>query len=215
MSGVFTIPFKYVLQRWTNAAASRYPISEKLENVQTKTRRFNDLCRRAIILGEEGSISQESYKIALSAIKDALLQCSNANNSAENELRPSTSTSLGIYGTEEEDQGAATVSKEPVPNLNVNKLNKGVKRTESGKEKSNYDSTAIVKEKVPAHPEVVNIGIDASFHQMELPNTRLLQFHNMMPPHLHGVVPTMFQNVASTQFHNVASAQLQNSRLPH
>lgn len=215
MSGVFTIPFKYVLQRWTNAAASRYPISEKMENVQTKTRRFNDLCRRAIILGEEGSISQESYKIALGAIKDALLQCSNANNSAENELRPSTSTSLGIYGTEEEDQGVATVSKEPVPNLNVNKLNKGVKRTESGKEKSNYDSTAIIKEKVPAQPEVVNIGIDASFHQMELPNTRLLQFHNMMPPHLHGVVPTMFQNVASTQFHNVASAQLQNSRLPH
>ncbi|KAI3826525.1 hypothetical protein L1987_00573 [Smallanthus sonchifolius] len=183
MSGVFSIPSKYVLQRWTNAATSRFPISERLENVQTKTRRLNDLCRRAIILGEEGSISQESYKIALGAIKDALVQCSNVNNSAENE-----------------GQGVPTVSKEPYPNLNVNK---GIKRAESG------------KEKVPAQPEVVNIGIDASFHQMELPNTRHLQLHNMMPPHLQGVVPTMFHNVASTQFHNVTSAQLQNSRLPH
>ncbi|KAK1411987.1 hypothetical protein QVD17_32892 [Tagetes erecta] len=194
MSGVFNIPFKYVLQRWTNAATSRFPISEKLENVQTKTRRLNDLCRRAIILGEEGSISQESYKIALGAIKDALAQCSNVNNSAENE-----------------GHGEPTVSKEPRPNLNVNK---GNKRAESGKEKSNNNGTAVMKEKVPAQPEVVNIGIDASFHQMELPNTRHLQLHNMMPPHLQGVVPTMFHNVASTQFHNVTSAQLQNSHLP-
>ncbi|KAL8204701.1 hypothetical protein R6Q57_010324 [Mikania cordata] len=47
---------------------------------------------------------------------------------------------------------------------------------------------------VPAQPDVVNIGIDASFHQMELPNTRHLQLHNIMPPHLQGVVPTMFHN---------------------
>ncbi|KAL8262955.1 hypothetical protein R6Q59_024304 [Mikania micrantha] len=195
MSGFFNVPIRYVLKRWTNAATSRYPISEKLENVQTKTRRLNDLCRRAIILGEEGSISQESYKIALDAIKEALVQCSNVNNSAE------------IEG-----QGEPIVSKEPGPNLNVNK---GIKRAESGKEKSNSNSTAVMKEKVPAQPDVVNIGIDASFHQMELPNTRHFQLHNIMPPHLQGVVPTMFHNVTSTQFHNVNSTQLQNSRLPH
>ncbi|CAI9268548.1 unnamed protein product [Lactuca saligna] len=184
MSGVFSIPFKYVLQRWTNAAQSKYPISEKLENVQTKTRRLNDLCRRAIILGEEGSISQESYKIALGAIKDALMQCSNVNNNSNNNnsnnnnnntvvnevsVRHSTSTSVGVY--EEEEQ---------VPNLNVEKLKKGVKRTENG------------KEKVATQAEVVNIGIDASFHHMELPNTRLLQLHNMMPPHLQGKILKSF-----------------------
>ncbi|XP_076914600.1 protein FAR1-RELATED SEQUENCE 4-like [Bidens hawaiensis] len=189
MSGVFNIPSKYVLQRWTNAATSRYPISEKLENVQMKTRRLNDLCRRAIILGEEGSISVESYKIALGAIKDALARCSNVNNSAPN-----------------------VVSKERGSNLDVNM---GINRAEPGIEKSNSNGTAVLKEKVPAQPEVVNIGIDASFHQMELPNTRHLQLHNMTPPHLQGVVPTMFHNVASTQFHNVTSAQLQSSHLPH
>ena len=52
-----------------NAAANTVPLSEKLENVQTKIRHLNDLCRWAIIVGEEGSISQESYKIALDAKK--------------------------------------------------------------------------------------------------------------------------------------------------
>ncbi|XP_071720386.1 protein FAR1-RELATED SEQUENCE 4-like [Rutidosis leptorrhynchoides] len=198
MSGVFSIPIKYVLQRWTNAALSRCPIGEKLENVQTRTRRLNDLCRRAVILGEEGSISQESYKVALDAIQGALLQCSKVNKSNEDESRPSTSTCNGVFGNEEED------------------VNRGVKRVETGKEKSNGNGIAVLKEKVLVQqPEVVNIGIDASFHQMDLPNTRLLQLHNIMPPQLHGVVPTMFHNVASTQFHNVGATQMQNNRLPN
>ncbi|PWA89225.1 hypothetical protein CTI12_AA112760 [Artemisia annua] len=128
MSGVFTIPVKYVLQRWTNVAASRIPLSEKLENVQTKIRRLNDLCRRAIIVGEEGSISQESYKIALDAIKDAMMQCSNVNNSAE----------------KEEEQVVIGVPVEPMPHLNVNK---GVNKAASGKEKSNNDGIAVTKDK--------------------------------------------------------------------
>ncbi|CAH2067561.1 unnamed protein product [Thlaspi arvense] len=65
MSGVFTIPVNFVLQRWTNAARNRHQISGNLELVQSNIRRFNDLCRRAIILGEEGSLSQESYDVAM------------------------------------------------------------------------------------------------------------------------------------------------------
>ncbi|MCI26150.1 protein FAR1-RELATED SEQUENCE 4-like, partial [Trifolium medium] len=57
---------------------------EKLEEVQSKVRRFNDLCRRAIVLGEEGSLSQESYYMALGALSEALKQCANLNNSVEN-----------------------------------------------------------------------------------------------------------------------------------
>lgn len=215
MSGVFTIPFKYILQRWTNAATSRYPVSERLDDVQTKVRRLNDLCRRAIILGEEGSRSQESYNIALGAIKEALMKCSTVNNFVQNELRPETSAPLGICSNEEENQGRTPVSKELVSILNVNKTNKGSKRAECGKEKVSRGSNANKKGKVPAEPEVVNIGIQGTFHQMELPNMRPLQLHNVMPPHLNSVVPTMFHNVASTQFHNVASAQLQDTRLPH
>ncbi|CAA2985413.1 Hypothetical predicted protein [Olea europaea subsp. europaea] len=39
------------MQRWTNAATSRHPISEKLDEVQSNVRLYNDLCQRAIILG--------------------------------------------------------------------------------------------------------------------------------------------------------------------
>ncbi|GJY90470.1 hypothetical protein Tco_1197046 [Tanacetum coccineum] len=139
ISGVFTIPVKYVLQRWTNAAASRIPLSEKLENVQTKIRRLNDLCRRAIIV----------------------------------------------------EQVVTRVPIEPMPNLNANK---GVKRAVSGKEKSKNDGL----NKLP---------------EVDLPNLRLLQLHNMMPPHLQGVVPAMFHNVASTQYHNVMALRYLDASL--
>ncbi|CAN0902076.1 Protein FAR1-RELATED SEQUENCE 4 [Linum grandiflorum] len=82
MSGIFSIPPKYVLQRWTNAARSRHSVGERQDEAQAKIRRFNDLCRRAIILGEEGSLSQESYDLALAALKEGLKQCGTANNSA-------------------------------------------------------------------------------------------------------------------------------------
>ncbi|OMO78115.1 hypothetical protein COLO4_24837 [Corchorus olitorius] len=59
MSGVFSIPSKYILQRWTNAALSRRPISNKLDEVQSKVRRYTDLCRRAIILSEEGAVRHQ------------------------------------------------------------------------------------------------------------------------------------------------------------
>ncbi|XP_039018157.1 protein FAR1-RELATED SEQUENCE 4-like [Hibiscus syriacus] len=104
MSGVFNIPSKYILQRWTNAALSRRPISQKLDEVKSKVRRYNDLCRRAIILSEEGSLSQESYNLAQSALKEARKQCVSVNNSVGNEDQPNT---LVIHA----DSGVGRVSQ--------------------------------------------------------------------------------------------------------
>lgn len=148
MSGVFNIPFKYILQRWTNAAASRHAISSRLDEVQSKVRRYNDLCRRAIILGEEGSLSQESYKIALGAIKEALRQCACVKNSPCNDSIPSTSMTRPICGTEEENQDCAATSKERAPNLKMTKCKKASKRLESGKEKANDDNGTNKQRKV-------------------------------------------------------------------
>lgn len=147
MSGVFNIPFKYILKRWTNTATSRHTLSERLDEVQSKVRRYNDLCRRAIILGEEGSLSQESYTIALGAIKEALKQCSNVNNSIENDLRPNTSVPLAI-GMEEENQHGTPISKEMVASVKVNKTNKASSRVDSEKEKSSNDNNTNKKGKV-------------------------------------------------------------------
>ncbi|CAL5433885.1 unnamed protein product [Camellia sinensis] len=212
MSGVFSIPFKYILQRWTNAATSRHAISERLDDIQCKVRHYNDLCRRAIILGEEGSLSQESYNIALGAIKEALKQCASVNNSTENDLRLSTSVPLAIHGSEEDNQGSATC-KEQTPNLKMTKSNKASKRVEAGKEKANDENK---RKKVSFELDNVdNVGTQGGFHQMELSSLRPTQLHDLVPAHLHNVVPTMFHNVASTQFHNVASTHVHDSRLPH
>lgn len=119
MSGVFNIPTKYILKRWTNAALSRHPIGEKLEDVQSKVRRFNDLCRRAIILGEEGSLSQESYHMALSALSEALKQCANLNNSVENAAL--TSTYVGCNVGEEYQSISTSTNKASDPKMNTGK----------------------------------------------------------------------------------------------
>lgn len=118
MSGVFSIPTKYILKRWTNAALSRHPIGEKLEEVQSKVRRFNDLCRRAIILGEEGSLSQESYYIALEALSEALKQCANLNNSVEN---AALATHVGCNVEEEYQSIIASNDNVSDPKMNTGK----------------------------------------------------------------------------------------------
>lgn len=129
MSGVFTIPFKYVLQRWTNAATSRTPLSEKLDEVQAKVRRYNDLCRRAIILGEEGSLSKESYDSAVAAINEALKNCTTVRQpSDQNGVGPNVSPPLAILGVSRADSNVT------VPMARVIDTNKGSKRMNLGKE---------------------------------------------------------------------------------
>ncbi|CAK9146749.1 unnamed protein product [Ilex paraguariensis] len=214
MSGVFCIPFKYILQRWTNAATSKHSISERLDEVQSKVRRYNDLCRRAIILGEEGSLSQESYNVALDAIKEALKQCANVHNLTAGE-RPDTPVTLAICGTKEENHGGASSFKEQVPSFAVNKTSKASRRAGSGKEKAANDNNANKKGKLMAEAEVSSFGAQGSFHQMELPNMRPTQLHDEVPAQLHDVVPALFHNVGSTQFHNVPPPHLQSARLPH
>lgn len=170
MSGVFTIPFKYILQRWTNAATSRQSISERLDEVQNKVRRYNDLCRRAIILGEEGSLSQESYTIALGAIREALRQCRSVSNSADNNLRTGTSTALTIHGAEEANQGDIAMDVGEVPGNRVMQTNKSSKRAHSGKERESEGINSNRKGKVPMEPEAANVGSHGNFHPMDMPS---------------------------------------------
>ncbi|KAK3205146.1 hypothetical protein Dsin_019192 [Dipteronia sinensis] len=213
MSGVFSIPSKYILQRWTNAAKSRHAISERLDEVQSKVRRYNDLCRRAIILGEEGSLSQESCNIALSAIQEALKQCANGNNSVENNARLNTSEFHAICGIEEENQFGSK-SKDKVSNSAVINTNSNLGRAEGGKEKGSNVNNANKRGKQVSQPGTISVGTQSGYHQMGMSDMRPTQLHNFVPAQLHRVLPTMFQNVASTQFHDVATTHLPENRLP-
>lgn len=168
MSGKFSIPFKYILQRWTNAATSRHPISEKLDEVQSNVRLYNDLCQRAIILGEEGSLSQNSYGIAVAAIKEALLQFENVSNTSENNLRSNISATLSIQGVVGVNQGSTITGGEQIPNDDVIRTNKVAKRIDSGKERVSDDGNANKEGKVPVDTQIANVGPQGIFQQMDM-----------------------------------------------
>ncbi|XP_065866451.1 protein FAR1-RELATED SEQUENCE 4 [Euphorbia lathyris] len=203
MSGVFRIPPKYVLQRWTNAALSRHSISEKMDEVQTKVRRYNDLCRRAIILGEEGSLSEESYNMALCAIKDALKQCAFLNSSVQNGVNGVPTT---LVATEEENR-CSTASKDMVTDPHSTSIYRGSKIAEAGKQKETNESNAFKKGKLP-QSGAVSIGLPDSFHLVEMCELGTSQSHNMAPVHLQNVVPTVFHNMCSAHFQNTAPTHL-------
>ncbi|GMH11495.1 hypothetical protein Nepgr_013336 [Nepenthes gracilis] len=189
MSGVFSIPHKYILQRWTNAALSRHGISEKLDDLPVKVRRYNDLCRRAIILGEEGSLSQESYNIAVSAIKEALQQCASVNISVDYDPKSTTNGSLN----KEESQGIHSTPTKKTP-----------KRTKAGKEKAGDESNVNTRGKVPLDQEVsTTTRTQDSFPHMELSNTRPAHLRNMVPGQFPSAAPSMFQSMAPMQFHDM------------
>lgn len=80
MCGLSSIPPHYILKRWTKDAKSRHWMVEGTERVQTRVQRYNDLCKRAIELGEEGSLSELSYSIAFRVLDEALKNCVNVNN---------------------------------------------------------------------------------------------------------------------------------------
>ncbi|XP_051135156.1 protein FAR1-RELATED SEQUENCE 4 [Andrographis paniculata] len=179
MSGVFSIPFKYILQRWTNAATSRIPLSEKLDEVQAKVRRYNDLCRRAIILGEEGSLSQESYNAAVEAISNALKQCSNVDEHSEDVLRP-IAPSMAIQVAAGVSQDNTSVSGgQMLHTCKGTNMNKGSKRTNLGKEPTDNGGITSKKGKVPIDSPAANPGTQGIFQHMDLPGT--MDYHALYP----------------------------------
>ncbi|KAM3267683.1 hypothetical protein P3S67_032101 [Capsicum chacoense] len=184
MSGLFNIPSKYILQRWTNVATSRRPIGERLDDVQAKVRRYNDLCRRAIILGEEGSLTQESYNIAVGALKEALKQCATVNVTSEANLRSGSTATLAIQDVDEQRatvnvtsevnlksgstathaiqdvdvvcQGNTSAAREPGSCSKAAQTSKGSKRADPENEMAVNNNPSNKKGKVPLEPDIAN-----------------------------------------------------------
>ncbi|PHT29393.1 Protein FAR1-RELATED SEQUENCE 4 [Capsicum baccatum] len=202
MSGLFNIPSKYILQRWTNVATSRCPIGERLDDVQAKVRRYNDLCRRAIILGEEGSLTQESYNIAVGALKEALKQCATVNVTSEANLRSGSTATLAIQDVDEQRatvnvtsevnlksgstathaiqdvdvvcQGNTSAAREPGSCSKAAQTSKGSKRADPENEMAVNNNTSNKKGKVPLEPDIAN-SAQGVFEQMDMPGS--LDYH--------------------------------------
>ncbi|XVF81659.1 hypothetical protein PTKIN_Ptkin15bG0173100 [Pterospermum kingtungense] len=95
MSGVSDIPSRYILKRWTKEAKIGQNLCEISNRLQYRTQRFNDLCKRAIKLGEEGSLSEEAFNIALHALEEAFKHCVGVNNAAKSVFEPNA---LSVHG---------------------------------------------------------------------------------------------------------------------
>ncbi|XAR48369.1 hypothetical protein NMG60_11031180 [Bertholletia excelsa] len=104
ISGVSNIPSQYILHRWTKDAKIRQSGLEISRRVHFRIQRFNELCKRAIKLGEEASLSQEAYNVVISALQEAIEHCVGVNNSVKCFSAPNTLDSQGFLGIEENSQ---------------------------------------------------------------------------------------------------------------
>lgn len=109
LSGVSRIPSHYILKRWTKDAKLRHTVSAVSKRLNYRVQRFNDLCKLAVKLGEEGSLSPETYQIAFQALEEVLKQCVNVNNSVKGVSEPNVSSIHGSNDVEEGNYSGGTV----------------------------------------------------------------------------------------------------------
>lgn len=145
--GLSTIPSNYILKRWTKDAKRRDLIGEGCDQVQSRLQRYNDLCQRAMKLGEEGSLSLESYNIACHALEEAFRSCMSMNNSSKgvSESGPSATHTLLCL---EEDNQSRSIGK------------------------SNKKKNPTKKRKVNSEADVITVGAQDTLQHMDKLNSR-------------------------------------------
>ncbi|XP_056159800.1 protein FAR-RED IMPAIRED RESPONSE 1 [Syzygium oleosum] len=110
ISGVHNIPSQYILRRWTKDAKSIALLRRGSSIIQSRIDRYNDLCQQAFKLGDEGSLSQESYAIASAVLEEALRKCESINNSTQS--TDSNSPRHGLQYLEDGNKGIRTSKKD-------------------------------------------------------------------------------------------------------
>ncbi|KAL8131986.1 protein FAR-RED ELONGATED HYPOCOTYL 3 [Apium graveolens] len=145
--GLSTIPSQYVLKRWTRDAKLRHIMVEGSELVQSRVQRYNSLCQRALKLSEEGSLSQQSYIIALRALEDTFGTLNLDSN--RDLLDAGTSGNHGLLCIEDDNQSRST---------NTIKTNR--KKNPTKKRKTNSEA------------DIISVGADDSLQNLDKMNTR-------------------------------------------
>lgn len=146
VSGVTNIPSHYILKRWTKDAKVS-ETSHISNGLHYRVQRFNDLCKQATRLVEEGSLSEETYHIAFQALEEVLNQCVDVNNSVRSFSEPNAMAIPCLHDDEEENRN--------------NNMAKSFK-----KKKTNN------KRKGRCEPDGRTIGMQENCPQMEQLNSR-------------------------------------------
>ncbi|KAL9147743.1 hypothetical protein ABFS82_13G191400 [Erythranthe guttata] len=82
ISGVNNIPAKYILKRWTKDAKNGDSMKQ-VDSAGSKNLRYTDLCQLACKVGDEGSLCQETFIIASTALEEAIRKCESINSSLQ------------------------------------------------------------------------------------------------------------------------------------
>ncbi|GFS44827.1 FAR1-related sequence 1 [Actinidia rufa] len=96
---------------------------------------------KAFKLGDEGSLSQESYNIAFNALAETLKKCESVNNSIQNVLEPGSPSAHALHEFEDGNQGKIS-------------------------RKTNNKSIIARKGQVQSEPEIITMGLHDSWQQM-------------------------------------------------
>ncbi|KAL5581605.1 hypothetical protein UlMin_014047 [Ulmus minor] len=107
MSGASDIPSRYILKRWMKDAKVRHSVGEMPKRLNIRSKRFNDLCKLATKLAQEGSLCPETCDIAFQAIEEALKHCVDVKNSSRI-WAPNTATAHSSVSIEDENNNAIT-----------------------------------------------------------------------------------------------------------
>ncbi|GJY73754.1 protein FAR-RED elongated hypocotyl 3 isoform X1 [Tanacetum coccineum] len=150
--GLATIPSQYILKRWSKDVKNR-GIVEGPEVVPYRVQRYNDLCQRAIKLGEEGSLSQESYNLAVRELENVYANCVCVNNSNKNLIEAGPSTAPRI---EEDNQSR---------NMRTNKKKNPMK-----------------KRKASSEQDIMTVGAQDSLQQLDKLNSRSVAMDGYFGP---------------------------------
>ncbi|XP_017419699.1 protein FAR1-RELATED SEQUENCE 2 isoform X2 [Vigna angularis] len=88
-SGITSIPSYYILKRWTKDSMAADQFSgDIITRTANRVQRFNDLCRRAIVLSQIGSLSEDTYRVASQAMEEMYKHCVNTKYSARSTSDP-------------------------------------------------------------------------------------------------------------------------------
>ncbi|RDY11388.1 Protein FAR-RED ELONGATED HYPOCOTYL 3, partial [Mucuna pruriens] len=147
ISGVHSIPPRYILKRWTKDAKSRQTgrvlsLSDAVVS-DSMAMRYNNLCQQAFELSDEGSLSQQSYVAAVNALEAALRKCESLNDSVQSVREPNP---------------PCFHSQEVNLSNSVGHTNK-------------KDSTD-KKRQVCPEPEIISMGVNCRWQQVENTNAR-------------------------------------------
>ena len=117
VTNILTLPSHYILKRWTKNVKSSVGTDEDIPDplgIENITSRFNNLCREAIKLAEEGAVAVETYNAAKDALRESTKRVSDVKKNVA-KVTPPTPSTRGNMPQEDNSKMSSSSVFEAVP----------------------------------------------------------------------------------------------------